>query len=208
MRRARYALSDTRQARHTEYVRGSWQSAPEKNGDGCMGCHGSAGGLSISYSNIVSVTDTQTGLSYIEPYSPDDSYLWHKLQGTHLSVSGGSGSSMGNLSNSDMDYIEQWIIEGAPKAPTWSSDVQSILSGCTGCHGSSGGLTITYSNIVGVVDTQTGLSYIEPYSPEDSYLWHKINGTQSSVGGSGSKMGNLSNSQLSTIEEWINAGAN
>jgi hypothetical protein len=116
---------------------------------------------------------------------------------------------MGNLSNSDMNYIEQWIIEGAPKAPTWTDDVEPILSACTGCHGSAGGLTITYNNIVGVTDTQTGLSYIEPNSPEDSYLWHKINGTQSTVsGGSGSKMGNLNATQLATIEEWINAGAN
>ncbi|MEC7985149.1 MAG: MopE-related protein, partial [Myxococcota bacterium] len=94
------------------------------------------------------------------------------------------------------------------------ADVQSILSSCMGCHGNSGGLTITYDNIVNgspsstpAVDAQTGLGYIEPGDPDASYLWHKINGTQSSVGGSGGKMGNLSSSQLSTVEDWIIGGA-
>ena len=77
---------------------------------------------------------------------------------------------------------------------------ESIFSsnGCLGCHGGSGGLTITYASIVSVTDGGTGLSYIEPNSPSDSYLWHKINGTQSSVGGSGSKY--ISTSDLGYIE--------
>jgi hypothetical protein len=172
----------------------------------CLGCHGSSGGLTITFDNIVSVTDSGTGLSYIEPGSAQDSYLWHKINGTQSTV-GGSGSKMGNISQTELDYIELWITEGAPQAPTWTVDVSPILSSCTGCHGNSGGLTINYNNIVGVTDSGTGLSYIEPGSIQNSYLWHKINGTQSTVGGSGSKMGNLNSTQLLTIENWIKAGA-
>ncbi|MBW2264043.1 MAG: hypothetical protein JRG91_18935, partial [Deltaproteobacteria bacterium] len=51
---------------------------------------------------------------------------------------------------------------------------------------------------------------IEPGSTADSYLWHKVIGTQSSVGGSGSTMpvgGSLTPHELDLIERWIVAGA-
>lgn len=82
------------------------------------------------------------------------------------------------------------------------SDVENIFASnsCLGCHGNAGGLTI--ANPGG-----TGLAHIEPNTPEDSHLWHKINGTQSSVGGSGGKMGNISASDLSYTGAWIQAGA-
>ena len=45
----------------------------------------------------------------------------------------------------------------------------------------------------------------------NSYLWHKVNGTQGNIGGDGAQMPKnnpaLSNSNLNTIEDWINGGA-
>ena len=37
------------------------------------------------------VVDPETGLAYIEPGSLELSYLWHKVDNTHLSVPGGAG---------------------------------------------------------------------------------------------------------------------
>ena len=66
---------------------------------------------------------------------------------------------------------------------TYDDDVLPIFqsNNCTGCHGSSGGLTITYNTIVGVLDSGTGLSYIEPGSPNDSYLYLRFRATFSLV---------------------------
>ena len=93
----------------------------------------------------------------------------------------------------------------APQSFTYTADIAPILNNCTGCHGNAGGFALNYNNLF--TASSIGMNYITPGDPSQSYLWHKINGTQSSVGGSGSKMGNLSNSQLSTIEEWITQGA-
>ena len=69
------------------------------------------------------------------------------------------------------------------------NDIQPILSqNCAGCHGSSGGFTLSYDNMVNVPSNQSTLDLIEPGSANDSYIWHKINGTQASVGGSGGVM--------------------
>ena len=175
--------------------------------NGCLGCHGSSGGLTITYSNIVSVTDGGTGLSYIEPNSPSDSYLWHKINGTQSSV-GGGGSKMGNISPSDLSYIESWINEGAPIS--YANNIEATLSSCTGCHGFSGGFALNYDNFSST--SSAGIPYITAGDAQQSYLWHKINGTQSSVGGGGSNMANkpgvnLSSSDLDLIEAWIQAGA-
>jgi hypothetical protein len=46
--------------------------------------------------------------------------------------------------------------------------------------------------------------------PENSYLYHKITGTQASVGGSGERMprgGQLSDAEIQTIRAWIAQGA-
>jgi hypothetical protein len=51
---------------------------------------------------------------------------------------------------------------------------------------------------------------IEPGSPERSYLYHKITGTQADVGGSGERMpkgGQLSDAEIQTIRTWIAQGA-
>ena len=54
------------------------------------------------------------------------------------------------------------------------------------------------------------LVYVEPGSSATSYLYHKVAGTQASVGGVGGTMppgGALTTEELATIREWIDAGA-
>ncbi len=54
------------------------------------------------------------------------------------------------------------------------------------------------------------MARVEPGSPEDSYLWHKINGTHESVGGTGGQMPlnetPLDTATLTVIETWIREG--
>lgn len=93
--------------------------------------------------------------------------------------------------------------------------MEGILSGnCGGCHInlSQGGFNFSggQSDLVNVASNQSGLSYITPGSPAGSYLWHKINDTQASVGGSGTSMppgGALSGADITAIETWILDGA-
>lgn len=62
---------------------------------------------------IVSVPSSEAPLNLVEPGSPQDSYLWHKLNDTHLEV-GGSGFPMpyGNppLPQEDLEVIEEYIL--------------------------------------------------------------------------------------------------
>ena len=113
----------------------------------------------------------------------------------------------GSLTADDCDDSDP----GVQECLSYSRDVERIFSAnsCLSCHGGSGGLTISYRNIVGVAssDVRT-MELISPFSSSDSYIWHKINGTHRDVGGAGSKMGSVSGSDLNTIESWINQGAN
>ena len=101
---------------------------------------------------------------------------------------------------------------------TWATDVAPILEvRCAGCHfeppvAPSGGFELVdRSSIVDVASDQVpGLPYVTPGDPDASYLWHKINGTQASVGGTGGAMplsASLPASELATIEGWILGGA-
>ena len=98
------------------------------------------------------------------------------------------------------------------------ADVQPIFNAKCGatCHlgnGVSGGLDLdsqTYDNLVYAPATQTNMDRVTPGDLANSYLWHKLQGTHSSVGGSGAKMpkgSSLTSSQLSKIQTWLEEGA-
>ncbi len=72
----------------------------------------------VSYDNIVGVASSQVpGMQRVVPGSPDDSYLVHKLAGTHESV-GGTGDSMPpglGLADTDIELVRRWVQEGAAR---------------------------------------------------------------------------------------------
>ncbi len=88
------------------------------------GCHAStspAAGQSLAeglaYMNTVNVPSEELpSMDRVEPGDPDQSYLVHKIQGTHLDV-GGSGLRMPRgqepLSDDQIDLIRAWIEQGA-----------------------------------------------------------------------------------------------
>lgn len=102
--------------------------------------------------------------------------------------------------------------------PSFASDVQPILDANCSCHVDAVpapaelSFADAYSSLVSVASTEAaGLDRVEPGSSGDSYLWHKVNGTHASVGGSGDPMpapgGGLDAGSLATIEAWISGGA-
>ena len=89
----------------------------------------------------------------------------------------------------------------------------------SGCHSStsaSAGLSLadgeSFSSLVGVPSSQLdSMNRVEPADTSQSYLIHKLEGTQATVGGSGSQMPRgespLSDEELQAIKDWINEGA-
>jgi hypothetical protein len=74
----------------------------------------------VTLANLVSVPSVQSPLLRVSPGRPSQSYLWHKLLGTHGSV-GGAGVRMPSehlpgddyLSDAEMDLVRAWILDGA-----------------------------------------------------------------------------------------------
>ena len=58
------------------------------------------------------------GMSLIEPFEPEASYIWHKLESTHQDV-GGQGATMPRgrpqLVEEERQTIRNWIEDGAPR---------------------------------------------------------------------------------------------
>jgi hypothetical protein len=106
-----------------------------------------------------------------------------------------------------------------PPTPTFAGHVQPIFTAnCAPCHvgSTSGGLSLSvgasYSNLVNVPSQALpSMNRIKPNDPQNSYLLHKIKGTQGTIGGSGSQMplnrSPLLATDIKTIEDWVNAGA-
>jgi hypothetical protein len=91
--------------------------------------------------------------------------------------------------------------------------------GCSGCHPPNEGMDLragfAFASIVNVNSGEVpALKRIRPFRPDSSYLVHKIQGTQASVGGVGARMpfgcsgsGCLPNATINTIRNWILQGA-
>ncbi|MGH7526656.1 MAG: hypothetical protein ACREMX_08115 [Gemmatimonadales bacterium] len=113
-----------------------------------------------------------------------------------------------------------------PPAPgpstTLSGDVQPILSAncaLSGCHagpnpvlGQDLSAGRTFASVVDVPSVEApSLRRVRPFLPDSSYLVHKIQGTQATVGGSGQRMpligGPLTEDEIGVIRAWIAAGA-
>lgn len=95
---------------------------------------------------------------------------------------------------------------------------QIIDDNCvTGCHEPGGDYAELplhedpWGDIVGAFSAQSSLRQVEAGDHERSYLWHKVNGSQGSVGGEGSRMPRgepaLSQAQIDDIANWIDNGA-
>lgn len=90
----------------------------------CVSCHVTGeelGGLglapSLAYRQLVEAEALQSPMARVKPGAPEESYLLHKLAGTHLDQ-GGTGGRMPlgfpPLAETQIDQITRWIAAGAP----------------------------------------------------------------------------------------------
>jgi len=128
----------------------SWKADVQPITNRCVGCHQNAapaGKLSLQKgtapANLIWVKADEADMPYVTPGDPAQSYLWHKLKGTHLEV-GGSGAQMplgGKLGEKEIGVIEAWITacvepnpnedassEASSEAPETSSESSSEAS--------------------------------------------------------------------------------
>jgi hypothetical protein len=71
----------------------------------------------MSHAELLSASTQLPDMPRVTPGDPEQSYAWHKLQGTHLDV-GGSTAAMpmiGMLSDEELALVEAWIEDGAPQ---------------------------------------------------------------------------------------------
>lgn len=104
-------------------------------------------------------------------------------------------------------------------AVDYVTDIQPIWDlKCVSCHVAGGSAAMgpvltsdkSYAAIVDVQSPTVALPLVAPGDVDGSYIWHKLNGTQADVGGSGSPMPlgtPLDAADLAKIEQWINDGA-
>lgn len=125
----------------------------------------------------------------------------------------GAGSlAAGNTANAGAPASA--VDEGA----SFETSVQPFINMACNCHQSNPLMAPfslkqgeAYSAIVNVPSSQvTTMMLVKPGSTQESYLWHKVNGTFLDVGGSGLIMPStipLTETEKKIFERWIVAGA-
>ncbi len=138
------------------------------------------------------------------------------IAGAEFSDGGGESGTDTSGDTTTGTEEECYAMPPIPAAPSFEADVWPTFEArClgNGCHTSvapqmpdaAGAL----ANLVDVPSSAT-MNYVTPDIPDESYLWHKLAGTQASVGGSGATMpfgGSTCTAELQTIYAWILSGA-
>ena len=117
-------------------------------------------------------------------------------------------------------FVATTVAMADEAAVSFKTQIQPILDGqCVFCHvtgAENGGLNlgrrVARASLL-AVSTEAPMPRVTPGAPEQSYLIHKLRGTQLAAGGSGNRMPMndpprpLDDGQLDLILRWIDAGA-
>ncbi len=170
--------------------------------------------------------------NHIDPRTRTD-VTWSITPGTHASLSSSTSETVSVTTNATTGsetvratigaVFGERIVSVAATGVSFATGVQSVFTAnCVGCHSGAGapvGMSlaagVSYGMIVNVAAGEAAaLKRVRPFLPDSSYLVHKIQGTQSSVGGSGVRMpfgcsgaGCLPDATINTIRNWILQGA-
>jgi OmcA/MtrC family decaheme c-type cytochrome len=155
-------------------------------------------------SACVSCHDTGASQSHVANYSPggvERCAQCHTQGPVSVEVAHGLAPANGTVASASFTSIAQTIF-----GPRCAS---------AACHGAGATppvleATQAYAALVNVQSPESPLVYVKPGAPEQSYLVHKLRGTATTVGGSGSAMppeGALPPADISAIEDWIAKGA-
>lgn len=120
----------------------------------------------------------------------------------------------------ELEAMGQGVPEACdlPRMISWTEIEPVIADNCvTGCHepgGTDSSLDLSeqaYYALYQVASDQSTLYLVDPGSREESYLWHKLRGSQGSVGGGGSRMPRgadpLPDAFIDDVGDWIDQGA-
>ncbi|HEV8398437.1 MAG TPA: hypothetical protein VGQ18_01240 [Gemmatimonadales bacterium] len=155
---------------------------------------------------------------------------WSVSPGTSASVSASTSGTVTVTTNgtAGSDTVQatigavsgQRVVAVVASGVSFAASVQTVFNNnCTICHsgasppeGMSLAAGVAIANIVDVASGEVpALKRVRPFRPDSSYLVHKIQGTQATVGGSGSRMPlgqtPLSNTTINIIRNWILQGA-
>jgi len=127
------------------------------------------------------------------------------------------------LRGRELCLVATLVLAATP--PAWSEDSVSFTARivpilnqhCVMCHlpdAAQAGLALypePWAQLVGVASTESPLRRVEAGSPEKSYLYRKLVGTQDKAGGSGLRMpfqqDPLDAGELEAVRSWIQQGA-
>lgn len=204
------------------------------------GCHTGTSapfGLSLekgkSYDKIVDQPSSMaSGLSLVEPYNPEASFLLLKILGTQ---SNGEQMPLSkpSLKADEIELIRQWILDGAQKPAGYEeaaeeNSLQATLSSIqknvfdvsctTGCHSGdnpAGTLNLmngkSFRQLVGrpLQFDSDNILLVKAGDAANSFLINKLEGI--GLENKGQRMplnrGYLDTATITTIKDWINAGA-
>lgn len=179
--------------------------------------------------NILGVAETRVCTEHVMPHALRTHNIFWTSVGPHMpaqfQVFGDAFASPANGWQGDkcgvftaggetpITYYEEFI------QPIWDG-IGTGTTACTACHigaGGSAGLNlgggVSHGNLVNAPSSQLPtMDRIEPFDVSNSYLVHKVENTQLSVGGSGSQMPLVgaplaANPHIDNIKTWINGGA-
>lgn len=107
---------------HDEHILPLWENHCAE-----AGCHVASdpqAGLDLEtagvYDRLCNSFHALSGVPYIDctTADPQNSYLFRKLEGTHLDVAGAIGGPMppdGQMTDAEIGRVEAWILQGAPQ---------------------------------------------------------------------------------------------
>lgn len=95
------------------------------SGPFCVACHSGAlieEGLDLTNNatlrdRLLANAQQLPSMPLVDPGDPDNSYFFLKLEGTHVAA-GGSGDSMPvgfSITPDELEFVRQWILDGAPE---------------------------------------------------------------------------------------------
>ena len=162
--------------------------------------------------------ETMAGSSGGTTVSPPDSTGPSSSSSSGADVSTGSESSSGGTTMAVDSTSTGGSSEETAIPEVFFPEVLTIIQDRCFCHRGampSGMLAldddVAYDSLVNVPAPQApDVNYVTPGDPDQSYLYLKLTGEQTTVGGSGTRMpqgGTLTEEQLDTVRYWILGGA-
>lgn len=173
-------------------------------------------------SALLACTPTDGGSSDGGSDASSDSTATGSTGGTSdASTTSASGSTTGDPTTTGGSTGGTSDATTGGAAPGFATDVWPIFMISCSCHtgmtpGPPTGLDMgsdpasAFAALVNAPSSVPNLDEVEPGSADASYLYHKLAGTQASVGGGGTQMppgGMLGASDLATVQAWIDGGA-